>query len=437
MDIGNVGRVPPQSVAAEQSVLGCLMLTKEIHDDIFAILGSVDFYRDDNKEIYEAIKQLASENKPVDVITVSEKLIERGTLETCGGLENLVKLVSDIPTVHAASYYAGIVREKAILRSYIRMASDIVTMCYEQSEETPDIIQKAESGILSVNTKTTQSQMHHIKDLVEDAIYKMDSRTMEKGLQTGFIDLDKKFRINDGDLVIIAGRPSMGKTAIALNIAEYVSNALPVAIFSMEMKKEIIIDRLFASKALVDSSKLKQGKLDEGEMQDVISAASDLQGDHLWVDDATNISPSEIASKCRHIKKDEGKLGLVVVDHLTEMWRPKKGDDRAEHEENVRQMKRLARELSCPVILLQQLNRGVEARSDKRPVLSDLKETGASEEVADVVILLYRDEYYNPETAKKGIAEVIVAKGRDFGTGTVELAWIPQYMKFANLAKSN
>lgn len=436
-----LGRVPPYNIEAEKAILGSSMLDTEAKDEIFSLVKPEDFYINTHQDIYNAIQTLDSKDKPPDMLMVEEELKSRGVLDKVGGLSYLTELCMGVSTVANVKYYAMIVREKAILRRFIKVSSDITNMCYEQSEDVTQIIQKAEAGILAAAGSTIKD-ISHISEAALGALEFIESRCTNQGkpqgLMSGFFDLDYKLcGFQNGDLIIIAGRPSMGKTAFAENIATRVAvrDHIPVAFFSLEMPKEKIVLRQISNLAIVDNQKIRTGTIGDRDKEDIAKVYKKILEAPMYIDDTPNIKTSEIAAKCRRIKKNKGDLRLIVIDHLTELWRPRKGGDVAEHEENIRAVKRIAREMKCPVILLQQLNRQVEYRNNKRPQLSDLRETGAAEEVADTVLLLYRDDYYDPDSAEKGIAEVIIAKGRDTGTGTVEVGWQPQYTRFVNLVK--
>lgn len=431
--------VPPQNIEAEKSILGSMMVDPECIIDILDAVEAGDFFREDHKEIFETIKELSINLQPVDVVSVSEKLKSRGSLDHVGGLERLVEMVNDVPTTANAVNYASIVLEKAKLRRLIKIANNIMGASFEDYNAA-EIIDAAEKEILSINERTN-SNYSTAAEAALSALEQIEERIRNKGkimgISTGFADLDRRLGgLQNGDLVLIAARPSMGKTALAENILTYVTciKQLPGIMFSMEMTKESIVNRIYSSWGRVDNSRIKDGTLTDQDMRNIALVYDRLTKSKLIIDDTPHIRASEMRSKCRRIKNKYGDLRLIVVDHLTEMWRPHKSNrDSVEYEENVRSMKHLGREMNCPVILLQQLSRKVEERPNKRPLLSDLKETGASEEVADVVMFIYRDSYYNPDSDKKNIAEIIVAKSRNGATGTVELNWQGQYTKFSNI----
>lgn len=429
-------RIQPQAIEAEQSVLGSMMLDNNIIIDVVEVLEKEDFYNLQHQIIFEAIYELYKKHQIVDIISVSEKLKESNLIE----FETVMSLVDMVITTTSAINHARIVKEKSQRRKLIKASKDIEDMAYNH-DVIEAITEKAEKEILSINQPQNEN-IYRLSDILETVVYQLEQRSKNKGqisgLGTGFPSIDYKLGgLQNSDLIIIAARPGMGKTSLAVDIATNISGVkqIPTAFFSLEMSKEKIVNRILSGWGLIDNQKIKLGTIDDSDWEKIGKSLGVLSGSKLVIDDTSNIKAIEIKSRCRRIKNKMGGLGLIIVDHLTEMWRPHRGTDASEHEENVRSMKRLAKEMNCPVILLQQLNRGVEGRNDKRPQLSDLKETGAAEEVADVVMMIYRDDYYNADSPKKNIAEILIQKGRDVGTGTVELAWLGQYTKFANLER--
>ena len=443
MDIGALGRIPPQSLEAEQSVLGSMLLDKEVIPVVLESLKSVDFYRDDHKEIFEAVLDLFEKAEPVDIITVSEQLRIRGTLDNVGGLEYLTNIASAVPTTANVKHYARIVEEKSILRKLIKASSDIVNLGYEASEEVSYVLDKAEKNIFDVIQNRNTQGFAPIKDVLVEAFNKLEELYNNKGyvtgIPTGFIDLDYKTAgLHNSDLVLVAARPAMGKTSFALNLAQYVAvhAKVPVAIFSLEMSKEQLVNRILCCEAMVDSQKMRTGKLEDEDWQKIARALGPLSEAPIYIDDTPGVSVMDIRSKCRRLKLEKN-LGLVVIDYMQLMQGRGKPESRQQEISEIsRSLKILAKELNIPVITLSQLSRAAETRTDHRPILSDLRESGAIEQDADIVMFLYRDDYYNPDTEKKNISEVIIAKHRSGSTGTVELAWLGQYTKFANLDKS-
>lgn len=443
MDIGTLGRIPPQSLEAEQSVLGSMLIDKEVVPVVMEILKSEDFYRPDHKEIYDVIIELFDRAQPIDLITVSERLKLHGKLDLVGGLEYLTNIATEVPTTANVKHYAKIVEEKALLRKLIKASSDIVDLGYNASEEVSFILDKAEQNIFDILQKRSSQGFVPIKDVLVDTFNKLEELYNNSGnitgIPTGFADLDfKTSGLHNSDLILIAARPAMGKTAFALNLAQNaaVHSNVPVAVFSLEMSREQLVNRMLCSEAMVDSNRMKTGKLEDNDWQKVAKALGPLSEAPIFIDDTPGVSITEIRAKCRRLKL-EHNLGLVIIDYLQLMQgsRSKSENRQQEISEISRSLKILAKEINVPVITLSQLSRAPEARTDHRPILSDLRESGAIEQDADIVMFLYRDDYYNPETEKKNIAEVILAKHRNGSTGTVELVWLGQYTKFANLEK--
>ncbi len=443
MDLGALGRIPPQSIEAEQSVIGSMLIDKEVIPVVMEVLKPEDFYRPDHKEIYDVIIELFDKAQPIDLITVSERLRLHGKLELVGGLEYLTNIATDVPTTANVKHYAKIVEEKSLLRKLIKASSDIVDLGFNASEEVSFILDKAEQNIFDILQKRSSQGFVPIKDVLVDTFNKLEELYNNKGhitgIPTGFVDLDfKTSGMHNSDLVLIAARPAMGKTAFALNLAQNaaVHSGVPVALFSLEMSKEQLVNRMLCSEAMVDSNKMKTGQLEDNDWQKVAKALGPLSEAPIFIDDTPGISITEIRAKCRRMKL-EHNLGLVVIDYLQLMSGSKSRSENRQQEisEISRSLKILAKEINIPVICLSQLSRAAETRTDHRPILSDLRESGAIEQDADIVMFLYRDDYYNPDTEKKNIAEVILAKHRSGSTGTVELVWLGQYTKFANLEK--
>ncbi len=442
MDISALGRIPPQNLEAEQSVLGSMLLDKEAIPAVTEILKSEDFYREDHREIFEAVLDLFAKAEPVDLITVSEQLKLRGNLDNVGGLEYLSNIATSVPTTANVRHYAKIVEEKSILRSLIRVSNEISNISYDASEEVAVVLDRAEKGIFDILQKRNLKGFAHIKDVLVDAFMKLEelynSKGAVTGIPTGFNDLDLKTSgLQNSDLILIAARPAMGKTAFALNIAQYaaVHAHVPVAVFSLEMAKEQLVNRMLCSEAMVDSQKMRTGKLEDQDLQKLARALGPLSESQIYIDDTPGTSMMEIRAKCRRLKLEKN-LGLIIIDYLQLMQGKGKTENRQQEISEIsRSLKILAKEINVPVITLSQLSRAPEARADHRPMLSDLRESGAIEQDADLVMFLYRDDYYNPDTEKKNIAEVIIAKHRSGSTGTVELVWLGQYTKFGNLEK--
>ena len=442
MDMDAIGRIPPHSIEAEQAVLGCMLLDSEVIPAVTELIKSSDFYRDDHREICEAIIDIVEKAGPVDIITVSEQLQHRGTLEAVGGLDYLASITSAVPTTANARHYAKIVEEKSLLRKLIKATSEISNMCYGASEEAAYVLDKAEKSIFDILEKRTSQGFSHIKDVLLDTFNRLEELYNNKsyitGIPTGFTDLDYKTSgLQNSDLILIAARPGMGKTAMALNIAQYaaVHKHVPVALFNLEMSKDQLVTRMLCSEVMVDSQKMRTGKLDDDDWNKIAQALAPLSEAPIYIDDTPGLSVMDIRAKCRRLKLEKN-LGLVVIDYLQLMQGRGKTESRQQEVAEIsRSLKILAKELNVPVITMSQLSRGPETRTDHRPMLSDLRESGAIEQDADIVMFLYRDDYYNPDTEKKNIAEVIIAKHRHGSTGTVELRWFGEYTKFANLKK--
>ncbi|WHH57556.1 replicative DNA helicase [Petroclostridium sp. X23] len=443
MDIP-LGRVPPFSLEAEQSVLGAMLLDKEAISTVTEIIKSDDFYRDDHKEIFESMMDLFDRNEPVDLITLTEQLKLRDSLEAVGGIEYMAAIATSIPTTANVKYYARIVEEKSILRKLIKASTDIAGMSYEANEEVTFIMDQAEKKIFDILQKRTNQGFSPIKDVLIDSFDKLEELFKNKGkivgIPTGFTDLDRKTSgLHPSDLILIAARPAMGKTSFVLNIAQYAAlhANVPVAVFSLEMSKEQLVNRMLWSEALIDSQKIRTGELQDEDWPKLARVIGPLSEAPIFIDDTPGISVAEMRAKCRRLKLEKD-LGLIVIDYLQLMQGRGRTDNRQQEISEIsRSLKILAKELNVPVITLSQLSRAPETRADHRPILSDLRESGAIEQDADIVMFLYRDDYYNPDTDKQNIAECILAKHRNGSTGTVELVWLGQYTKFANLDRAH
>lgn len=434
-----LGRIPPYSLEAEQSVLGAMILNKEAINTAIEQLHSEDFYKEANKEIFEAIIELFNKNEPVDLITLSEELKKRGNLENIGGVTYLADLSGGVATTSNVKYYCDIVEEKSILRRLIKSCDEIMTKSYESSEEVNSIIEQAEKNIFDITQGRHREGFAPIKEVLLDSFSKIEEMAANQGqltgLTTGFIDIDNKLSgMQKSDLILLAARPSMGKTALGINIA--VNSAIKadasVAVFSLEMSKEQLVQRMISSVAHVDLQKIISGRLVEDEWLKIINAMAPLSQAKIFIDDTAGISLMEMKAKCRRLKIEKG-LDLIVIDYLQLMQSESRHENRQQEISAIsRGLKALAKEIECPVVALSQLSRAPELRSDHRPILSDLRESGAIEQDADVVLFLYRDEYYNEDSDKKNIGEVIIAKHRNGPTGTVELVWKKEFTKFLN-----
>ena len=435
-------RVMPNNVEAEQSVIGAMLMDRDAITIASEILTVDDFYQKQYGILFEAMVELYTENVPVDLITLQNRLKEKDVPPEISSLEFVRDMITKVPTSVNVGTYAKIVSEKAALRRLIRVNEEIASACYAGKDSVEEIMEDTEKKIFQVLQRKTNDEFVPIKDVVLNALDKIEAASRMKGsvtgMPTGFIDLDYKTSgFQPSDLILIAARPSMGKTAFVLNIAEYMAfrSNETVAIFSLEMSKEQLVNRLFALESRVDSQILRTGNLSDNDWSSLIEAAGVIGRSNLIIDDTPGISVSELRSKCRKYKL-EHNLGIIMIDYLQLMQGSRKSESRQQEISVIsRSLKEIARELQVPVVALSQLSRAVEQRPDHRPMLSDLRESGAIEQDADVVMFLYRDDYYNHDTEKKDVAEVIIAKQRNGPIGTVELAWLPRYTKFANMKK--
>jgi replicative DNA helicase len=435
-----VDRVPPQSIEAEQSVLGAILLDNEAILKALEIVSAEDFYREAHRKIFQAMVELFEKNEAIDLITVTELLRSKGQLDEVGGLSYLSSLVNTVPTSANVRYHAKIVREKALLRGLIRAATEIVRMVYEDSIAGDEMVDIAEKKIFALSDQRIKSSFISLKDVIKDSFemieHLYDRKETVTGLPSGFKDLDELTTgFQPGDLIIIGGRPSMGKTAFALNIAQYVGveRREPVAVFSLEMSRRQLAIRLLCAEAMVDSKKVQRGFIKKEDWHKLTSAAGRLAEAPIFIDDSTNISVLEMRAKARRLKAEHG-LSLVIVDYL-QLMKGRGNFERREQEisEISRSLKALAKELDVPVIALSQLNRAVEQRHDKIPTLADLRESGAIEQDADVILFLYRDEVYNKNKPdNKGKALVRIAKQRNGPTGDVHLTFLSYCTRFVD-----
>jgi replicative DNA helicase len=407
------------------------------------VLKEEAFYREDNRAIYSAILSLYSRNEPIDIITVKAELVEQGNFERVGGLEYLAELPDRVPTTANVEKYIKIVDEKATLRSLIQTSNELISLGYDESEDVDRIMDMAEKKVFDLSQKKSTKGYSAIKDVLVESFAQLETLYNQKGnvtgISTGFLDLDNKTAgLHNSDLIILAARPAMGKSAFAINLATNAAMKanVPVVIFNLEMSKEQVGNRILCSEAMVDSNKIRTGQIEDDDWMKLASTLGGLSEAPIYIDDTPGISIMEIRAKCRKLKLEKN-IGLVVIDYLQLIQGSGKKNASREQEisEISRSLKILAKELDVPVIALSQLSRSVESRDDKRPMLSDLRESGAIEQDADIVIFLYRDDYYNENSEKKNVAEVILAKHRGGSTGTVELAWLPNYTKFADSTK--
>lgn len=440
-----IPHIPPHDIEAEQSVIGSMIIDRDAIVTATEILTEDDFYRPDHKEIFKSIVELFSKGEPVDLITLKSKLEQNGIFEQVGGIKYIADLANAVPTSAHIKKYSKIVEEKSLLRKLIKSSQDISSMSYEASDNVETIVDFAEKSIFNIIQNRHTDEFSHIKDVLPKTFEKIEQIYNNKGatvgISTGFLDLDMKTAgLQPSDLILIAARPSMGKTAFALNISQHVAvrNNIPIAIFSLEMSKEQLVNRMLSAEAHIDAQRLRTGELDQEDWLSIARAMGPLSSAPVYIDDTPGITVNEVRAKCRRLKLEKG-LGLVVIDYLQLMSgsQSNRSDNRQQEISEIsRSLKALAREIDAPVIALSQLSRACETRADHRPMLSDLRESGAIEQDADIVAFLYRDEYYNPDTEKKGIAEVIIAKQRNGPTGTVDLMWLGKYTKFSNIQQS-
>ena len=432
----------PHSAEAEQSVIGAMLMDRDAITIASEILTTEDFYQKQYGILFEAMVELYMENSPVDLVTLQNRLREKDVPPEISSLEFAGELITAVPTSVNVKSYAEIVAEKAALRRLIKVNEEIASACYAGKDSVDEIMEDTEKKIFQVLQRKTNDDFVPIKDVVLNALDKIEAASRTKGNvtghATGFIDLDYKTAgFQNSDLILIAARPSMGKTAFVLNIAEYMAfhSNETVAIFSLEMSKEQLVNRLFSLESHVEAQNLRTGNLSDSDWSSLIEAAGIIGKSNLIIDDTPGISVANLRSKCRKYKL-EHNLGIIMIDYLQLMTGSRRAESRQQEISDIsRSLKEIARELQVPVVALSQLSRAVEQRPDHRPMLSDLRESGAIEQDADVVMFLYRDDYYNHDTDKKNVAEVIIAKQRNGSIGTVELAWLPSFTKFANMQK--
>ena len=438
-------KISPHSIQAEQSVLGGLMLDNQTWDAVADKVVESDFYRKDHRLIFRTIEQLADKQEPFDVITLSEALNTAGQLEDAGGLAYLGTLAKDTPSAANIVAYANIVRDKSVLRQLIHVGTDISDSAFNpEGRDTAELLENAERQVFEIAEQRQRGQggFASIKSLLAQAVDKIETLYEQEGsitgAGTGFADFDEMTSgLQPSDLIIVAGRPSMGKTTIAMNMAENIAikGDKPVAVFSMEMPGDSLAMRMMSSLGRIDQHKVRTGKLDDDEWPRLTSAINLLAETKLFIDDTPALTPTEVRSRARRLMREHGQLGLIVIDYLQLMQSPASGDNRVQQISDIsRGLKALAKELNVPVIALSQLNRNLEQRPNKRPVMSDLRESGGIEQDADVIVFVYRDEVYNPDSPDKGIAEIIIGKQRNGPIGTVRLTFLGQYTRFENFA---
>ena len=442
MEESVIRRVMPNSVEAEQSVIGAMLMDREAIITATEILHPEDFYYHQYGVMFEAMAELHNEGRPVDLVTLQDRLKEKNVSPEVYSLEMVRELLNAVPTSANVKSYAQIVRDKAVLRRLIQTNEEIINECYAGSQGVDDILQETEKKVFNLLKDSNSGEFVSIRQVALNVLSRIEAAAKNKsavtGVPSGFVDLDYMTSgFQPSDMILIAARPSMGKTAFVLNIAQHVGfkKGKSVAIFSLEMSKEQLVNRLFAQESRVNAQNLRNGSLTAEDWDKLIESAGVIGNSKLIIDDTPSISISELRSKCRKFKLEHG-LDMIIIDYLQLMTGSKKNQDNRQQEvaEISRSLKGLARELNVPVIALSQLSRAVESRTDKRPMLSDLRESGSIEQDADVVMFIYRDEYYNKDTTDKGITEIIIAKQRNGPVGTVNLVWLAEYMKYTSAA---
>ncbi|MCR5792205.1 MAG: replicative DNA helicase [Lachnospiraceae bacterium] len=443
MDEAIIKRIMPNNTEAEKSVIGSMLIDKDAVVTVSEILDKEDFYQTSYGVLYDVMVALYKEGKPADIVTVQEKLKESSVMPELSSIDFIKDIINAVPTSANVEHYARIVKDKAILRNLIKVSEKISKDCYEGSDSMEAIMESAEKEIFSAVQQNKLSDYVPIREVVLEALEQIElaSRTKGRvtGIESGFYDLDNKLTgFHPSELILVAARPAMGKTAFVLNIAEHVAvkNHITTAIFSLEMSKVQLVNRMLAIDSKVDSQAIRSGNLEDDQWEKLIDSVSTIGDSKLIIDDTPGITINELRTKCRKYKIEHG-LQLVIIDYLQLMSGGSKRSESRQQEvsEISRSLKALAREIDAPIIALSQLSRAVEGRPDKRPMLSDLRESGAIEQDADVVMFIYRDDYYNPDTEEKGVAEIIVGKQRSGPTGTVKLGWNGELTKFLNLER--
>ena len=442
MDETVIKRIMPHSIEAEQSVIGSMLMDREAILVASELVTGEDFYNKQYGVLFETMVELNDKGCPVDLVTLQDKLREKDVPPEVSSLEFVRELLEIVPTSANVKYYANIVAEKSTLRRLIRLNEDIANTCYAGKESLEYILEDTEKRVFQLVQHRNTEDFTPIRQIVMDAMDRIEAASRSQGnvtgIATGFLDLDYRTAgLQPSDPVLIAARPSMGKTAFALNIAQHVAfkQNRTVAIFSLEMSKEQLVNRLFALQSNLNAQNLRTGQLSDEDWEKLVEGAGVIGGSRLYIDDTPGITVPELRSKCRKLKLEQD-LAVVFIDYLQLMSGSGRTDSRQQEISDIsRSLKALARELKVPVVALSQLSRAVEQRPDHRPMMSDLRESGAIEQDADVVMFIYRDEYYHPDTEKKGIAEIIISKQRNGPIGTVDLVWLPEYTKFANLQR--
>lgn len=445
MDEALIKKIMPHNIEAEQAVIGSMLMDRDAVEAALEVLQPEDFYGKQYGTLFLAMKELNTENKPVDLVTLQERLKEDNVPEELAGMDFIREILGAVPTSANVKYYANIVREKSLMRRLIKTTEEITAQCYQGADSVEALMDTTEKKIFQLMQSRGGGDFTPIRQVVINALERIEAASKQNGsitgVSTGFIDLDYQTSgMQPSDLILVAARPSMGKTAFVLNIAQHMAfrDNVTTAIFSLEMSKEQLVNRLFSLESKVDAQVLRNGRLEDADWERLIESAEIIGNSNLIIDDTPSISIAELRSKCRKYKM-EMNLGVIIIDYLQLMSGSSGGKSSGSRQQEIsdisRSLKAIARELNVPVIALSQLSRAVEQRDDKRPMLSDLRESGAIEQDADVVMFIYRDDYYNKESEKKNIAEIIVAKQRNGPVGTIELAWRPQYTQFGNLSK--
>ena len=436
----DIQKIPPHDEDAEEAVIGSMLTDKDAVIAAIEVLKPEDFYRYDNKTIFEAEASIYAKGEPIDFITVKEELISMGKFDAVGGNEYLATLTDKVPTTANIEKYVKIVEDKSLLRTLIKTANELIDLGYSQNEEIESLMDSAEKKIFDIMQRKSQKGYSSIKDILVDSFTQLQELYNNKqhitGVPSGFIDLDNKTAgFHKSELILIAARPAMGKTAFALNIATNaaVQANIPVVVFSLEMSKEQCANRILCSQAMVDSQKVSKGDISDEEWEKLAVASGELsESSGIFIDDTAGITVAEIRAKCRKLKIEKN-IGLIVIDYLQLIQGSGKSSSREQEIAEIsRSLKILAKEIDVPVIALSQLSRAPEARTDHRPMLQDLRESGSIEQDADIVMFIYRDDYYNPQAEQTNIAEIIIAKNRSGPVGTTELLWMPSFTKFVN-----
>jgi replicative DNA helicase len=433
-------RTLPHSHEAERTVLGAVLVDNQAFNSAAELLTKEDFYRDAHRRIFDAMAALAERSQPIDLVTLKDELARESALEAVGGAPYLAALVDGVPRITNVEHWSRIIKEKAVLRNLIHAGNRIVQSCLEGEDEAAALLDQAEQSIFSIAEKRIRTGFQSMREIVKESFRTIDQLSQSKdvvtGLATGFVDIDEMTSgLQKGDLVIVAARPAMGKTSFCLNVAQHVALRVgeTVGLFSLEMSKEQLALRLLCADARIDAHRLRTGKLNEKDWARLAKSYNDLSQSRLFIDDSATISPLEMRAKCRRLKAEHG-LALIIVDYLQLVTSAGRSENRQQELSAIsRSMKGLAKELACPVIALSQLSRAPEARTDRRPQLSDLRESGAIEQDADIVMFIYREEEYKPTDENRGIAEIIIGKQRNGPTGSRKLAFIKEFTRFENL----